>query len=144
MSQFSTKKVNHYLELARNASLKSDFPKQKLGAIVVYKNSVLASSCNSTKTSPMQKKYNRARDNFDEEANYIRANSLHAEMSCILKIRYLDIDFGKCSLFVYRETKNGHKALSRPCKACSTAIKALGIKDVYYTIENGWEHIHWD
>ena len=57
MSQFSSKKVNHYLELAKAVSLKSDFPRHKLGAIIVYKNSVLAHGFNSCKTNPAQNQY---------------------------------------------------------------------------------------
>ena len=144
MPQFSNKKVNKYLNLAKNASLNSDFRQHKLGAVLVYKGMPLAMSCNSTKTSPIQKQYNRNREGYNVEADYGNTNSLHAEMSCILKVRNLDIDFSKSSIFVYRETKDGRKALSCPCKACSEAIKALGIKDVYYTIEDGWEHMHWD
>ena len=144
MAQFNIKKVNRYLDMAKEASTQSDFNKHHLGAVAIYHGSLLATGFNSCKTSPIQKRYNKARSGFDTEADYKNSNSLHAEMSCILKIRNLDIDFSKTTIFVYRQTKNGQKALSRPCEACSAALKKIGIKDVYYTIKDGWEHIHWD
>ena len=119
--------------------MNSDFPKHKIGAVFVYKNSVLAVGCNSCKTSPIQKKYNKNRD-YNVNAGYGLTNTIHAEVATLNKVKYLDIDFSKSSLFVYREHKNGDKALARPCKACSALIRDMGIKDVYYTTENGYCH----
>ena len=49
-----------------------------------------------------------------------------------------DIDFSKVKLYVYREHKNGVKALARPCPACQKMIKDMGIKEVWFTTENGF------
>ena len=141
---YSVKRIEKYLNLAKSASNNSDFSQHKLGAVIVYHGTPLAFGCNSTKTSPVQKHYNRNRKNFDVNADYENNNSLHAEMSCLLKIRNLDIDFSKVSVFVYRQTANGKTALSRPCEACRTAMKEQGIKDVYYTTKEGWAHEHWN
>ena len=59
-------------------------------------------------------------------------------MACLSKIRYLDIDFSKVKLYVYREHKNGVKALARPCPACQQMIKDMGIQEVWFTTENGF------
>lgn len=139
----NTKRINKFFIMAKNASMNSNFRQHHLGAIAVYKNNVLAIGFNSCKTSPIQKKYNKER-NYSIEMGHAHTNALHAEISCLTKIRYLDIDFSKVSIFIYREHKNGQKALAKPCPACTKFIKDMGIKDVYYTIEGGWEHSHWD
>ena len=66
------------------------------------------------------------------------SNCTHAEVSCLAKLRYLDIDFSKVKLYVYHEHKNGVKALARPCLACQKMIKDMGIKEVWFTTENGF------
>ena len=137
MAQFNTKKINRYLDMAKEASTQSDFNKHHLGAVAIYHGSLLAIGCNSCKTSPVQKRYNRARE-YQVEANYKNANCTHAEVSCLTKLRYLDIDFSKVTLYVYREHKNGVKALARPCPACQKMIKDMGIKEVWFTTENGF------
>lgn len=63
---------------------------------------------------------------------------IHAEINCITGIRKLDVNFGKVKLYVYRERSLGGKGLSRPCAACMAAIKDLGIRDVYYTTDDGF------
>ena len=137
MAQFNNKKINRYLDMAKEASTQSDFTKQKLGAVAIYHGSLLATGCNSCKTSPIQKRYNKARD-YHIEAGYKNTNCVHAETACLSKIRCLDIDFSKVKLYVYREHKNGVKALARPCPACQKMIKDMGIKEVWFTTENGF------
>lgn len=134
--------VRRFLILAKNASEMSDFPRQKLGAVLVHKNRVISVGWNCLKENPLQKFYNKYRG-YDVETV---KNSLHAEMLCILRAKDLDISWNKTSIFVYRAYKNGHTALAKPCAACTRAIKDLGIKNVYYTTdtESGWVHEHWN
>ena len=143
MPQFSPKKVQRYLEFAKSASYNSDFPRHKLGACFVFRGAVLANGWNQQKTSPLQKKYNEERD-YDTEACYTHTNCLHAEVSCLNKIKDLDIQFDKGVLYIYREHRNNHKALAKPCLACEAMIRDLGIKDVVYTTENGYAIEHFD
>lgn len=137
------KRTEKYLEMAKEVSHNSDFPRFHLGAVLMYKGSVLATGYNSCKTSPVQKKYNRERE-YLTNASYAHTNCLHAEVHCLNKIKYLDIDFSKAILFVYREHRNGKKALARPCPACTKMIKDLGIKNVVYTTENGYCNEYYD
>jgi len=46
-------------------------------------------------------------------------------------------DLKGCELYVYRETKDGTKALSRPCQYCWELISQVAIKDVHFTVHNG-------
>lgn len=120
-------KKERFYKYAENASTKSNFYKCHTGCVAVYAGHVIAEGSNSNKTHTLQNKYNKYR-NFD--ANKY-PSSLHAEMMVINKIKYLNIDFSKVTLFVWR----GHNKprLSKPCASCEKAIKDLGIKKVFYT-----------
>ena len=136
MAQFNHKKINRYLDMAKEASKNSDFTKHRLGAVAIYHGSLLATGFNSKKTNPRQMLLNRERGwRADTNEFY---NPIHAELACLSKIRYLDIDFSKVWLYIYREHKNGVKALARPCPACQKMIKDMGIKEVWFTTENGF------
>lgn len=123
------------LESARKASRESTFPKCHLGAALYYKGVLLAAGCNNLKSSPMQKRLNAERG-FDPDQSGI-TNPTHAEVSALSKARFLDIDFGKSTLYVYRELANGHKAMARPCPACMRYIREMGIKHIVYTTNDG-------
>lgn len=122
------------IESAKRASYESVFPRCHLGAAVYYKGIMLAAGCNSTKTSPVQKRLNAER--FDTNQSGV-VNSLHAEVTALNKVKYLDIDFSRATLYVYRELANGSKAMARPCPACMKYIKELGIKNICYTTADG-------
>ena len=119
-------------QIARQASLKSDFSKCHTGAVAIYNNKVLAIGWNSDKNSSLQARYNKMRG-FD---SYYYGSPTHAEMMVINKIRYLDIDFNQVRLFVYRG-KSG-PLMSKPCAACEKAIRDLGIRKVFYTGNNSY------
>lgn len=127
-------RINHYFTLAKNACHYSDFRKARLGAVLVHKGKVLSVGWNSCKTSPLQKSLNRFRD-YDLDCSAAH-HTLHAEVSCLSKIKDLDIDWGKANLFVYRIKKDGSAGLARPCKACQALIKNMGIKNIYYSTDN--------
>ena len=65
-----------------------------------------------------------------------------AESAAIASVPYAvgkDIDWSKVHVYVYRIC-NGKKhgyGNARPCPACMNAIKDMGIKNVYYTDEEG-------
>ncbi len=130
------KKIQRCFEWAKEASTESNFYQHHLGAAVVYHGTLLATGHNSYKTSPIQKQYNRQRD-FDVEKY---RNSLHAEIHCLSKINRLDIDFSKVDLFIYRQYKDGRHAIAHPCPACMKMIKDMGIKNIWYTTDNGYAH----
>lgn len=123
------------IESACRASKESEFPRYHLGAALYYKGILLATGCNSTKTSPLQKRLNAERE-FDPNQSGV-VNSLHAEIRALSKVKYLDIDFSKSTLYVYREYANGNKAMARPCPACMKYIKELGIKHICYSTADG-------
>jgi deoxycytidylate deaminase len=124
-----TKSHRAYFKAAKAvADMSSDFHKVKIGCVAVYSHRIISSGTNSTKTNPLQKKYNIHRFSVDS------GHTLHAETQCLLPlISRKDIDFSRVSLYIYREHKDGTLALSKPCPSCMALIKELGIKKVYYT-----------
>lgn len=136
LPRLSEARIHHYFNMAHNACYYSDNSRIRLGAVLVYKNKVLSVGWNSTKTNPTQKRLNVQRG-FDVNASNA-FNTLHAEVDCLLKAKDLDIDWGKASIFVYRIKKNGEVGLSRPCKGCMTLIKSMGIKNIYYSTDDGF------
>lgn len=130
----NSNKIQRGFDYAKEASLNSTFHQHHLGAALMYHGHMLSIGWNSYKTSPVQMKYNRHREEYDNSWK----DSLHAEIHCLSKARYLDIDFSKASLFIYRQYKNGAYATARPCRACMQMIKDLGIKNIYYTTDSGY------
>lgn len=130
-----TKSDYRYFDKARQTATISDFYKTHIGCVAVYQGSIIGIGCNCNKTHPIQKKYNKYRKSSDT-----MLPKLHAEINCINSIRHLDINFSKVKLYIYRIRKDQPFGLSRPCHSCMAAIKDLGIKDIYYTTNDGYVH----
>lgn len=142
MAHFS-KSDYKYFDLARRAAMNSTYDGFKLGCVIVYKGHVLATGHNSNKTNPMQKKYNKYRD-FKYNGKPIR-HSIHAEMAALSSIPYpidVNTDYSKAKVYVYRISpgKPLHMGLARPCAACCHALRDKGIRDIYYTTDDGFAH----
>lgn len=124
-----------YFDKARQAAIVSDYYKIHIGCVAVYQGNIISIGCNCNKTHPIQKKYNQYRKPSD-----FMLPKLHAEINCINSIKHLDINFSKVKLYIYRIRKDQPFGLSRPCPSCMAAIKDLGIRDVYYTTNDGYAH----
>jgi len=130
---------DHLFRLAREASLDADYTGSnavRIGCVVVYKGSVLARGHNSDKTHTAQKQYNKWR--FKNNGNSYLPSKVHAELNALNKIKYLDIDFSKVHIYVYREFVGGTPALARPCSSCAAALAAYGIVHWHYTTNGGY------
>jgi len=111
--------------------------KQKLAALLVYRNDVIAIGTNKNKTHPLQKKYSKHDD----------AIFLHAEIDCIKNaIRNVGEDIvAKSTMYVLRVKKPAPRVpimirgMAKPCCGCFEAIKDYGIQSVYYTTDDGYE-----
>ena len=129
-----THKEQRFFNIAKEMSQLSNFSRARVGAVVTSGKRILSASCNSTKTRPLQFYYNKYR-NFED---YKNSNSCeHAEISALSPLIGKEIEWGKVSIYTYRELKNGKRGCSKPCEACSKLIKELGIKTVYYIDEDG-------
>lgn len=103
-------------ELAKKLSYRSP-SKFKLGCVIADKNKIVSMGFND-----MNKSHPKTLDPW---------KTLHAEVHALIG---LPRDFTKgCNAYVYRETKDGKRANSKPCESCQMALKLAGIKKVYYT-----------
>jgi len=64
-------------------------------------------------------------------------NTLHAEIHALLGIPKDKLK--GCDAYVYRETKDGVTANSKPCPICQKALAKVGIKRVFYTDVDGFK-----
>lgn len=126
-----------YFHRARKVASISDYCKIHIGCIAVYQNQIIGMGCNCNKTHPTQKYYNKYRKQSDS-----MLPKLHAEIRCINKIKNLDINFSKVRLYVYRIRMDRPFGLARPCPSCMAAIEDLGIREIYYTTNEGYSYEH--
>lgn len=130
-----------FFNKARQIADVSDYKKIHVGCVAVYKGNIIAIGCNTNKTHPVQKYYNKFRDPNGEDTSMIILPKLHAEINCINQLKHLDnINFSKVKLYIYRIRNDRPYGMSRPCPSCMAAIKDLGIRDIYYTTNDGFVH----
>lgn len=132
--------VKKCFKIAKEARNASDWKGPHLGSVISYKNKILSIGWNTSKETPLQKKFNKYRT-FDES---VYKNSEHAEMRAIRTLLHdydiKEIDFSRVSIFIYRDKKTGCLGLAKPCPACEMAIRSLGIKNIFYTGEDSIVH----
>lgn len=129
-----------FFKIAKEIAEESDYKgaiNAKLGAVAVFRHTVIAKSCNQNKTHPLQQRYNIYRYK-NPNTNHYYPCKVHAEMSVLAKIRNLDINFSEVEIYVYRELKSGKRAKARPCAACMRALKDLGLRKIFYTTDDGY------
>ena len=124
-----------YFQKAHQIATISDYKKTHVGCVAVYQGQVIGLGCNCNKTHPIQKKYNRYRKPSDS-----MLPKLHAEISCLNQIKHLDINFSKVKLYIYRIRKDQPFGMARPCPSCMAAIRDLGVRNIFYTTNDGYAH----
>lgn len=128
---------NFFIKAKKVAEL-SDFQKTHVGCVAIYKNTVIGIGCNSNKTHPVQKIYNRYRDTKNQKNPFIP--KLHAEISCLNSIRHLDVNFQRVKIYIYRTRNSQEYGIARPCPSCMAAIRDMGIQNIYYTTDEGFAY----
>ena len=127
---------------ARQIAETSNFESFHLGCVITYKHKIIGAASNSTKTHPMQKRYNRRYRNFKKGRKPI-VDSLHAEIAALSSISYpvaQQVQWKDVSIYVYRICNGkplGH-GTARPCAACRNALRDAGIVHLYYTGEDSF------
>lgn len=128
--------INRYMNYAKNTAELSQFHRQQIGCVVVYKKHIIGVGVNSYKTHPLQKEYNKYRYSEDNTPH-----SLHAEIAALAPLRGMDIEWKRVSLFLVRLKKSPKSTGSaRPCKACMEYIRDLGIENIYYSFHDDYVH----
>lgn len=121
------------LNIAKNISELSDHPQHHLGAVVVYKHRVISTGYNSvTKVDPLQARIDAQRHGCECRG------CLHAETMSLLPLIKSNTDLRGSKVYVYREHKDGTPAMARPCAGCMSLIRAVGIRKVIYTTNDGF------
>ena len=92
--------------------------KFRLGAILVYKNTVVSVGMNSYKTHPLM-------------ATRTSWPFLHAEQHAIIRAGLDNCE--DLDLYIARVRKNNDLAMSKPCGVCMKLIQDVSIKNVYYS-----------
>ena len=115
----------------------SNFARVHVGCIAVYQGTIIGIGCNTNKTHPTQKYYNKFRGGGKVDTLLPK---LHAEIHCLNSIRHMDINFAKVKLYVYRVRNDQPYGMARPCPSCMAAIRDLGIRHVYYTTDDGFAY----
>lgn len=132
-----------YFEAAHREAEKSEFPRFHVGCVVVYQGSIIAAACNTEKSDTFQKRYNRYRHFNNYESHKPVNHAAHAEIKALKSISYpvaQQIDWRKVRVYTYRISP-GHiskRGISRPCAACMAYIKSLGIRQIYYSTDDGY------
>ena len=114
-----------YFKIARKAALCSESPDYKHGAVLVKGGSVINTSSNKNRLVSFGSRFCKDHDGVA---------TLHAELGAILGIDR-NITEG-ATLYVARVGKDGGFRLSKPCSMCTAAMKHVGVKRVYWTINN--------
>lgn len=110
---------------------------KRLSALLVMKNDIVAVGHNKMKTHPFQKQF----------ASMSDALFLHAETDTILNaLRSCDTsDLAKTTMYVLRlkrpdtHSKTFIRGMAKPCVGCQRCISTFGIKNVFYTTDNGYD-----
>lgn len=126
-----TNKDQKYFSLANDLCKLSDFRPERVGCVITLKNEVISVGYNTRKTHPFQAKHST-------KAGNKLAICMHAETSAIIKIMHSGVNFSRVKIYVYRQGMTGNKLLARPCKICMGMIKSLGIRNIYYSTNNGY------
>jgi tRNA(Arg) A34 adenosine deaminase TadA len=108
-----------------NLSKQSKFETFKHGA-VLFDKKVINTSFNSLN------RHTRFGQRFN--SNDYHVNSLHAELGAILNVP-ASLTIGS-SVFVVRTNGLGQLRLSYPCDMCLGAMKFVGVKKVYFSIDD--------
>jgi deoxycytidylate deaminase len=124
--------ISAALRVARTADPNCSF---SVGAVITIGNRIIASAACTAKTHPKNPKpFLRTNRNqlCAECRSVIRA--LHTTQ--VDKLRY-------CSIYVARRRKDGSRAMAKPCEECMKILKNVGIRDIYYTDNEGnINHLH--
>ena len=105
-----------FLSKASECALKSNML-QKHGAVIVYKNKIIATGYNQ--------KCRYMNDNF----------SIHAEVSAISKLFHNKKLLELCDIYVVRvasATFDNCLKNSKPCQSCTNFINKYNLKNIYY------------
>ena len=120
----SSKRIQRAFRLAKKSALKSTYGKIRHGAVLYSAGRALKESCNKINFSSFGTRF---------RSPHRGIATTHAEIGAILGMPK-ELTSG-ADIFVVRLGKNGEFKLSKPCDMCFKALRFVGIKRVFYTVE---------
>ena len=128
-----TRRQRSFFESTKAVSILSDHPQFHLGCVIVEGSRIISSGCNSvTRCSLIQRKLDN--NQFGGE----HRGACHAETAALLPLIRQRADLTSCAAYLYRSHKDGSIAMSRPCSRCMSLMRAVGIRRVFFTVEDGY------
>ena len=120
-----SKKIDRFFSLAKNIAESSEYGKIRHGALLVKGGSVLNVSCNKENYSSFGKRF---------RCKHRGHATVHAELGCVLGMSRGTTT--GADVYVCRINKEGEFRNSKPCAMCHAVLKHVGVKRVYYTVDN--------
>ena len=132
-----TKTEKAMFRAAKAVSEMSDH-RVKIGCVVVNKHRIVSSGFNS------RSKCHKIQAILDKEIFGCDCpGKMHAETTALIPLIRDGVDLSRAAIFVYREHKDGTIACARPCARCEKLIRSIGLKRIFYTVENGFAEEKW-
>lgn len=131
---------------AYNEAKYGDMNEYHLGCVLAYKGEIIGAGYNTTKTCPMQKRYNIMYRAFVPFTNsHKHEHSTHAEIAALRSVsasRASSIQWQHVKAYVYRISPGlpHFQGNAFPCPACVHALFDAGIRHVYSSNEYGFTH----
>jgi len=119
------RKHEYFMNKAAIIAEKSSM-QQKHGAIIVYKNTIIA-------------------DGFNYTCDYMNNNySIHAEVAAISKMFYNKKLLEFCDIYVVRIAPAFNNCLknSKPCRNCTNFIKKYNLRNIYYSTNDKYDELY--
>lgn len=121
---------DNFLQLSIDTA-KSSPSKRKVGAVLLKKNKVIATAVNlEEKSHPLQAK-------LAQRVGLGEKIYLHAEISVLIKAKE-DAD----TIIVARVNSQNKLRMAKPCPICALALEQEGIKNIYYTTNEGFMYLY--
>ena len=114
---------SRYFNIARKVAYCSGQEDYRHGAVLVKGGSVISTSYNKNRPISFATRFCGAHDGIA---------TLHAELGAILGLDRTVTE--GASLYVCRVGKSGIFRLSKPCPMCTAAMRHVGVKRVFWTI----------
>ena len=123
-------RVARYMGLALTEASKSTHRRVRIGAVVTLKGRVVGKGANLSSSHPLQKIYN------EEAKREAPEHNLHAELHALINSG--GVALKGAHVYVARYNKQGTWAHSKPCPACTAALKRYEVKSVTFSHPDGW------
>ena len=112
------------LDLAKHAAMESTYGKLRHGAVVVKGGSIVSFGFNKDSHSQFGKRFRKVDMGHATQ---------HAEISAILGLPRSATE--GADLYVVRINNNCQWRMSKPCPMCEEALRFVGVRRVFYTVD---------